>query len=122
MKQKKDCIFCKIVNKNINQKILKETNNFIAFSDINPVTKGHTLIIPKKHFVTLLDIPNTLGQELLKLTKDITSSLLDQTNADAFNILMNNLAPAGQVVFHAHIHILPRFENDGLSLHLRKLK
>ncbi len=112
----KDCIFCKIARKEIKMKVLKESDNFMAFPDANPKTEGHTLIIPKKHFVTLLDIPSNKGNELIKMLKDIASELLEEKKGDGFNIIMNNLAPAGQVVFHAHVHIVPRKENDGLRV------
>ena len=112
----KDCIFCKIAQGKIPAEKIKESNNFFAIRDKNPKTEGHTLIIPKKHFVTLLDIPNTLGEELLKITKDVASDLLEKKFGDAFNILMNNLEPAGQVVKHAHVHIIPRKENDDIKV------
>jgi len=111
-----NCIFCKIAKKEIAAEIIKESNNFIAFKDVNPKTKGHTLIIPKKHYVTLLDIPNTLGEELLKILKDVASELMDKKLGDGFNIGMNNLECAGQVVMHAHVHIIPRKEDDGLKM------
>lgn len=111
-----DCIFCKIVRGEIPATKTAESNNFIAFLDIHPHAEGHTLIIPKKHFVTLLDLPNTLGEELLKFTKEVSSKLLDEKKGDGFNILMNNLQVAGQVVMHAHIHIIPRKEGDEIRL------
>ena len=67
----RDCVFCKIARGEINAEKVKESNNFIAIRDIRPAAKGHTLIISKKHFVTLLDIPNTLGAELLQLMKAV---------------------------------------------------
>ena len=109
-----DCIFCKIVRGEIKAQKVGESDNFIAFLDVNPKVDGHTLIIPKKHFVTLLDIPNKLGNEMIELAKKIASRLLDEKKGDGFNVLMNNLEPAGQVVFHAHVHIIPRKEGDGL--------
>ena len=112
----KDCIFCKIIQGKIKAERIAESNNFLAILDANPRTKGHTLIIPKKHFVTLLDIPNNLGEELLTFTKQITSRILDNKQGNGFNIIMNNLECAGQVIKHAHIHILPRNENDGLKM------
>jgi len=111
-----NCIFCKIAQGKIKAEKIAESNNFLAFLDANQKTKGHTLIISKKHFVTLLDIPNNLGEELLTFTKQIASKILDNKQGDGFNILMNNLEPAGQVVKHVHIHILPRKENDGLKI------
>lgn len=109
-----DCVFCKIAKKEIKSDVVLESDNFIAFRDINPKASGHTLVIPKKHFVTLMDIPSKLGNELLKFAKDVSSELLDKKYGDGFNIIMNNLEPAGQVVRHAHIHIIPRKEGDGL--------
>ena len=111
-----NCIFCKIAKKEIPAKIVKESDNFIAFLDNFPKTKGHTLVIPKKHQVTLLDIPNKLGEEMLKMIKDVASKLMDERFGDGFNIGMNNLQCAGQVVMHAHVHIIPRKENDGLKM------
>lgn len=110
----KDCIFCKIAKREMKSDIIKESDNFIAMKDVNPISEGHTLVIPKKHFVTLLDIPNKLGSELIKFTKEIAGDLLDKKLGDGFNIIMNNLEPAGQFVMHAHIHIIPRKEGDGI--------
>lgn len=111
-----NCVFCKIAQGEIPAERVGETNNFFAIRDAHPKANGHTLIIPKKHFVTLLDIPNTLGNELLKFVKEISSDLLDKKFGDAFNILMNNLEPAGQIVKHAHVHIIPRKEDDGIRI------
>ena len=116
MAQDNNCIFCKIAQGKIKVEKIKESDNFIAILDAHPVVEGHTLVIPKKHFVTLLDINNTLGEELLKFTKEIASFLLDKKYGDGFNIIMNNLECAGQVVKHAHIHIIPRKEGDGLRM------
>jgi histidine triad (HIT) family protein len=109
-----DCVFCKIVRGEISQTILGESGNFIAIRDVKPQTPGHLLVIPKKHLVTLLDIPDDLGNELLKFTKSLASQLIDERFGTAFNLVMNNLTEAGQVVMHAHIHVIPRKEGDGL--------
>ena len=111
---KADCVFCKIAKKEIPTNILFESDNFIAFYDIKPRAQGHTLIVPKRHFVTLLDIPNRLGNEMLEFTKKVAGHLLDKKQGEGFNILMNNLKVAGQIVMHAHIYIIPRKERDGI--------
>jgi len=111
----KNCIFCKIAKGEIKAEKIEETNNFFAILDIHPKSKGHALIIPKKHFVTLLDIPNTLGQELMEILKKVASDILDKKHGDGFNIIMNNLSCAGQAVMHAHLHVIPRKEGDGLK-------
>ncbi len=109
-----ECIFCKIARKEIKSEIVFEGNSFLAIKDTHPAVAGHTLIIPKKHYVTLLDIPDTLGEELLHFVKQVASLLMDRKLGDGFNIIMNNLEPAGQAVKHAHIHVIPRKEGDGL--------
>ena len=110
----KNCIFCKIARKEMHAQFISETDNFIAILDANPRSEGHALIIPKKHYVTLLDIPNTLAKEMLELIKKVCLDILEKKQGDGFNIVMNNLSPAGQVVMHAHVHIVPRKEKDGL--------
>ena len=112
---KEECIFCKIVKKQLKVEIVSETNNFIAILDVHPIAKGHTLVIPKKHLVTLLDIPSTLGEEMIRLCKEIASGFLDTKMGDAFNVTMNNLPPAGQIVPHAHIHLIPRKEGENIK-------
>lgn len=111
----KNCIFCKIAKGELEAKRVGESDNFFAVLDKFPTTNGHTLIIPKKHFVTLLDIPDNLGKELLKFTKEISGKILDDKLGDGFNLIMNNLEVAGQVVMHAHIHVVPRKESDGFK-------
>ena len=110
----KNCIFCKIAKGEIKSEKVAESDSFFAIRDIHPRAEGHTLIIPKQHWATLLDIPDKYGNELLEFTKGVASSLLDEKKGDGFNVLMNNLEVAGQVVMHAHIHIVPRKEGDGL--------
>ncbi len=113
---KEECVFCKIAKGELKADKIKESNNFFAIRDINPKSKGHTLIIPKKHFVTLLDMNNNLGEELIKFMKDAASELLEQKYGEGFNVIMNNLECAGQIVKHAHFHIIPRKEGDGLRM------
>jgi histidine triad (HIT) family protein len=111
-----ECIFCKIARKEIKSDFVYESNSFIVIKDIHPVTPEHILVIPKSHYVTLLDIPARLGEELLDVLKKVSSLILDKKHGNGFNIVMNNLAPAGQIVQHAHIHIIPRNEGDGLKM------
>src|SRR3989338_10053498 len=113
-KQDKNCIFCKIAKGEVKQEKIMESDSFFATRDIHPHAPGHTLVIPKQHFVTLLDIPNKIGNEMIEFTKKAASDLLDKKLGDGFNVIMNNLAVAGQAVMHAHIHVIPRKEGDGL--------
>ncbi len=108
------CVFCRLALGKIKNEKFAESNNFFAIFDNHPKMNGHILVIPKNHFVTLLDIPNKLGGEMLEFTKKVAGKLLDEKYGDGFNIVMNNLSVAGQIVMHAHLHILPRKEDDGL--------
>jgi histidine triad (HIT) family protein len=111
-----DCIFCKIARKEIKKDPYYDCDSFCAFEDINPISPGHMLIIPKKHFVTLLDIPVRLGNEMLEFSRKLANMILDDKKGDGFNLVMNNLEVAGQVVRHAHIHLIPRKEGDGIKI------
>ena len=114
--KKEDCIFCKIVNGEIETSKVYEDKNFIGILDENPKAEGHTLIIPKKHFRNLLDMPNTLGNEMLEAIKKVSLKLIDEGKAEGINVISNNEAVAGQIIFHTHIHIIPRKKNDGLKI------
>ncbi len=113
-----DCVFCKIIKKEIPAEIVEESENFIVIKDIRKLVDGHSLVIPKKHYKTLLDMPSSLYSEFLDVVKDATFKLLKDTGAEGFNLVMNNFEAAGQVVRHAHLHILPRKKDDGLHLTL----
>ena len=106
---------CKIIRKEVPSTIVYESDNFVAFLDINQVAEGKTLLIPKRHFKTILDMPDSLGSEMLEAIKKIALKLIDEEKAEGFNILINSFEVAGQVVPHAHIHILPRKKDDGLK-------
>ncbi|MBT3408929.1 HIT domain-containing protein, partial [Candidatus Woesearchaeota archaeon] len=86
------------------------------FLDINPVNKGHVLVIPKKHFETYIDLPDEEVKSLSIAVKNVAKAVKLGIEADGFNIQMNNHESAGQVVPHVHFHIVPRFKDDGLKL------
>lgn len=110
---KEDCVFCKIASKEIKADIIFENDDFFVIRDISPKVKGHSLVIPKKHFVTFLDIPTKLYENLLKTTKKAVNLLSKETGNKDFNLLTNNGPVAGQIVNHFHLHVLPRQKNDG---------
>jgi len=114
--EQKDCIFCKIINKEIPAGIIYEDENVLSFLDIMPANKGHCLVIPKKHYEALLDIPDEDLSELIKAVKKVGKALSLSIGNGAYNVVMNNGKEAGQVVQHAHIHIIPRFKGDRLRL------
>lgn len=115
VKEDKNCIFCKIARGEVkSQPFVAENDTFFAIRDIHPMAEGHTLVIPKKHCVTLLDVPANIGKDMLDILKEVSGELIDKKLGDGFNLIMNNLAVAGQAVMHAHIHVVPRKDGDGL--------
>ncbi len=108
-----NCIFCKIINGEIPAEKIYEDSDFLAFLDITPVNHGHTLLIPKQHYKNIFDIPDELISTIAPLIKKLSFAIKQSLGAGGINIAMNNDLVAGQLVFHAHIHIIPRFENDG---------
>lgn len=111
-----DCIFCKIVAGEIPCAKVLETDTVLAFLDIAPVARGHALVIPKAHFPTVLDIDPALGPDILAATARVGRALMRATGATGFNVGLNCNPSAGQLVFHAHWHLVPRIEGDGLTL------
>lgn len=110
-----DCIFCKIVNKEIPSTCVFEDEYSYAFLDINPINDGHTLLIPKEHYENIHDIPDELLAKLAVHVKTLSGAIETAVDADGINIGMNNGSAAWQIVFHAHIHIIPRLEGDGFE-------
>ncbi|MFH1511303.1 MAG: HIT domain-containing protein, partial [Candidatus Woesearchaeota archaeon] len=92
-----------------------ENSNFLAFLDFSPVSKGHTLLIPKKHYETLMDLPDELLKDISVQLKEISSAVMRATNCEGISISQSNNKAAGQVVPHIHFHIIPRFVNDSLK-------
>ncbi len=109
-----DCIFCKIVRQEIPCAEVYADDRVLAFLDIGPIARGHTLISPKAHYLTLWEIPGELAEDLLVTMQKVGRALMETTQATGLNVVMNNFGPAGQVVPHAHWHLIPRVEGDGL--------
>ena len=116
-----DCIFCKIIAKEVPADLLYEDDYVIAFLDINPVAKGHCLVLPKQHYEKLEDIPEDLLKEFIVRLKKIAKILIKATEKEGFNIVVNNGKAAGQLVFHSHWHIMPRSKDDGVDIRGHKL-
>lgn len=111
-----DCIFCKIVAGEIPSHKVYEDDTVLAFLDIHPTNPGHTLVIPKAHHNDLLDTPADLLAKLMAVVVKITPAIIKGVGAEAFNLGVNNGAAAGQIIFHTHFHIMPRFTADGHKL------
>ncbi len=116
------CIFCKIVKGEIPCSKLFEDDCVLSFLDIAPANKGHALIITKNHYETLLDMPDECLNDLMIKAKKIARAMHSALANEGFNILMNNGKLAGQLVNHAHVHIIPRFKGDGIDLNWRPRK
>ena len=110
------CIFCEIAGGAMPAMKIYESDAVIAFLDITPVNPGHVLLAPKKHSRNILDIKPEDMREIADALPPISKAVKEGVNADGVNIHINNEAAAGQKVFHTHIHIIPRFENDGLTM------
>ena len=110
--KEKDCIFCKIIEREIPSKIIFENCLDIAFLDISPISEGHTIVVPKKHYLNLEDIPDYELTELFKVVKQLAIIIHSKLRIDGYNILQNNFSAAGQVIKHFHVHIIPRNFND----------
>lgn len=111
-----DCIFCKIIKGELPCSKLYENEKVFAFLDLGPVSKGHSLVIPKEHYETLLDIPDELLKDVSIIVKKVSAAVKKAVNADGISIGQSNFKAAGQVVPHLHFHIMPRFDDDGLKL------
>lgn len=108
-----DCLFCKIIRSEVPSAKVYEDDTSFAFLDINPINPGHTLLIPKEHYRDLKDTPDEVLRDLAPKIKMLAQVVREGVKADGINIGMNNGAAAGQEISHAHIHIMPRFKNDG---------
>ena len=109
-----ECLFCKIRDNKIRSQMVYENDIVFAFLDIHPVNLGHTLVCPREHYKTILDIPEIETGELIQNIQDISKAVLKATGAKGFNLMVNTNRVSGQLIEHAHFHIIPRFENDGL--------
>ncbi|RLJ08867.1 MAG: HIT family protein [Candidatus Aenigmatarchaeota archaeon] len=108
-----DCVFCKIVAGQIPAKKVYEDSTVLAFLDINPRNPGHTLVVPKKHYETLMQMPEKEAGELFERVKKLAQAALKAVSADGVSISQSNGRAAGQIIPHVHFHVIPRFLNEG---------
>lgn len=107
-----NCIFCQIIDNKIPSSKIYEDESVLAFLDISQTTKGHTLVIPKKHVRNMLDMSDKTASELFLRIPKIARGLQKATQANGMNIINNNEEIAGQTVFHAHVHLVPRYNSS----------
>ena len=113
---KEDCIFCKIANGQIPSKTLYEDGDFRVILDLGPATEGHALILPKAHAANLFELPEELASKALVVAQKMAVRMKEALGCDGLNLVQNNGAAAGQTVSHFHIHVIPRYENDGQNI------
>lgn len=111
-----NCIFCRIAGGAQPAEKIYEDKETCAFLDINPVNIGHTLIVPKKHFRNILDADDKILAKMFLVAKKVAIAIKEATKAEGINISMNNELAAGQLIYHAHIHIIPRYKNDNFQM------
>jgi len=109
-----NCIFCKIIAGNIPSHKIFEDEDFVAFLDIKPNNLGHTLLVPKEHSKNIFDMSDNVLEKLGKHLQIIAQAVKDGAEATGVNITMNNGETAGQLIWHSHIHIIPRYSGDGI--------
>lgn len=110
------CIFCKIAKGEIPSATLYEDEDFRVILDMGPATKGHALLIPKKHFANLYELDDEVAGKALKVAKKMVSKMTEALHCDGFNLVQNNGEAAGQTVFHFHMHLIPRYNNDNAGI------
>jgi len=110
-----DCIFCKIIKGDIPSHKVYEDENCFVFLDIKPNNPGHSLVIPKDHFENIYTTPDETLARMILCAKKVAVAIKNSLDADGINITMNNEEAAGQIIFHTHIHIIPRYKADGFK-------
>lgn len=114
--KKEDCVFCKIISGDIPSNTIYENSEFKVIMDIAPASKGHVLIIPKEHYANIYDIDVETAGRLFQFATVVARALKKALNCDGMNILQNNGLIAGQTVFHFHMHLIPRYEGDTVTM------
>ena len=111
-----DCIFCKIAKVEIPSATVYEDDDFRVIMDISPASEGHMIILPKEHAANVYDLSDATASKIYVLAKKLATALKDELDCDGINILQNNGEAAGQSVFHLHMHIIPRYYSDDISI------
>ena len=111
-----DCIFCKIANGEIPSATLYEDEDFRVILDLGPASKGHALILPKAHAANIYEISDDMAAKAMILAKKMATKMTEALKCDGFNIVQYNGDPAGQTVFHFHMHLIPRYEGDQVGI------
>ena len=111
-----NCIFCRIANGEIPSATVYEDEWFRVILDMGPASKGHALILPKEHYADLYELPEETAGEVMKLAKKMATQMTQRLGCEGFNLVQNNGELAGQTVFHFHMHLIPRYRDDGQKI------
>lgn len=109
---KQDCIFCKIAAGEIPSRTIYEDDDFRAILDISPASKGHAIILPKNHAANIYELPDEDASKIFVAAKKVAKAMKASMHCEGLNILQNNGELAGQTVFHLHVHVVPRYQED----------
>ena len=110
------CIFCKIAAGEIPSATIYEDADFRVILDIEPASKGHALILPKEHYANLYELSDELAAKVLLVAKTVITKMTAILGCDGYNVLQNNGEVAGQTVFHYHMHLIPRYKEDDVTI------
>ena len=111
-----NCIFCKLANGDIPTNAIYEDDDFKVILDASPASKGHALILPKEHYANIYEIDEEVLAKASRLAKKIITHEKEILKCDGYNVVQNNGEVAGQTVFHYHMHLIPRYENDNAGI------
>lgn len=114
--KKSDCIFCKIANGEIPSKTIYEDEDFRVILDLAPATRGHALVLAKEHAENLYELPEETASKVLLVAKKVAAQMRDKLQCQGLNLLQNNGEAAGQTINHFHLHIIPRYADDGQKI------
>ena len=111
-----NCIFCKLANGQILTNSIYEDDDFKVILDAAPAAKGHAIILPKTHAANLFELPEGYGEKIFAIAKKCGKAIKETYNYDGLNVLQNNGEAAGQTVFHLHVHLIPRMNDDKINI------
>ncbi|MDO5520562.1 MAG: HIT family protein [bacterium] len=111
-----DCIFCKIAAGEIPSSTVYEDQDFRVIMDINPASKGHAIILPKEHAANVFELSDETASKIFVVAKKVATAMKEELNCEGINILQNNGELAGQTVFHVHMHLIPRYKDDTVTI------
>jgi len=119
--QNRTCIFCSIVAREAPASFVHEDEELVAFMDINPVTPGHLLVVPRAHLPALADVPDTVAARMFTVAQRLAAALRStELLTEGINLFYADGAAAFQSVFHSHLHVIPRFRGDGFRFHIHR--